>query len=354
MSFSNILRNLRRKNDMTQEELSELLNLTPQAVSRWENGTAVPDTGTVCRLAYLFNVTTDYLLEVDAARMDDKVNEVMMACERMEPEAAAQLLRDTLADYPRHFTLMAGLTNCLYYRIYRGSMGGRNDRAAKKVLDEAIRLAEDLYRRDHGDVYTLLNLYRDAGQLEKGKELLKTLNDYSTVRTEMAIELAEGDEKIQLMKENAYILLSKLSWQVYLLSLESDAFPVAQRIAMLEQMFAASQAIMPDDEPFFYNGQPTHIPWQLAKHYSQAGEADQAIHWLMIMRDAAVKAESFTGGSLKSPALAGLKQKRRGHAWGADWMLDVMGDDYFDNIRSDPRFTEIQEELTRKLAERDA
>ena len=220
-------------------------------------------------------------------------------------------------------------------------------------MREAIRIAEFLYSRGHGDIYMLLHMYRDSGQLEKGRELLDTLSDYGSVRQEMAIELAEGEEKLRLMQENAHILLSKLSWQVYMLSLESDYF-TSQQIAMLEGMFAASRALMPDDVPYLYSSQPTHIPWQLARRYSMAGNTDEAIRRLYVMRDAAIMDESFEGERdfrLGSPAFCGLSLSRRARSWGAAWMLDVMGDDYFDNIRGDARFGAIQEELRRYIGE---
>ncbi len=348
MSFSNILKNLRRKCDMTQEELAEIMELTPQAVSRWENGAAVPDTATVCRLAYLFGVTTDYLLEVDSASMDDKAAEVIASADAASPEDAARMLRDALVDFPCNHDLMSALARCLYYRVARADT--TDDRKSKNAMREAIRIAEFLYSRGHGDVYMLLHMYRDSGQLEKGRELLGTLGDYGTVRQEMAIELAEGGEKLRLMQENAHILLSKLSWQVYTLSLESDYFTSEQQIAMLEGMFAASRALMPDDAPYLYNSQPTHIPWQLARRYSMEGNTDEAIRWLYVMRDAAIMDESFEGERdfrLDSPAFCGLSLNRRARSWGAAWMLDVMGDDYFDNIRDDARFGAIQEELKR-------
>ena len=349
MSFRNILKNLRRQNDMTQEELAEILGLTPQAVSRWENDAAIPDTATVRRLAYLFGVTTDYLLEVDNARMDDKAEEAIKSAREMEPEEAAQFLRDALKEFPLNQKLMSELAFYLYYRIY-GSIPQekKNDKYAKKILDEAIGLSEYLHHHGGSDVYSLLCMYRDAGYMEKGKELLDSLSDYGCVRQEMAIQLATGEEKIRLMQENAHILLSKLSWQIYMLSLESESLTPEQRTTMLECMFAASSILMPDDEAFFYNAQPTHIPWQLARRYSEIGNADEAIHWLEIMRDAAMKAESFEGEHrfrLRSPAFSGLELTRHGGVWGVEWMLDVMNDDYYNNVRSDPRFGKIEEEL---------
>ena len=65
MSFGQIIKKLRREADMTQERLAELLSVSAQAVSRWENDSAMPDVSLLAPLANLFHVTTDYLLHDD-------------------------------------------------------------------------------------------------------------------------------------------------------------------------------------------------------------------------------------------------------------------------------------------------
>ena len=57
MSFGNVIRKLRREAEMTQEELAELLAISPQAVSRWETEAAMPDISLLPRLANIFNVS---------------------------------------------------------------------------------------------------------------------------------------------------------------------------------------------------------------------------------------------------------------------------------------------------------
>lgn len=56
---------LRKKLGWSQEDLAEKMNVSRQAISRWENGTALPDAQNVLQLSKLFNVTTDYLLNDD-------------------------------------------------------------------------------------------------------------------------------------------------------------------------------------------------------------------------------------------------------------------------------------------------
>ncbi len=50
---------------MSQEELAEKLNVSRQAVSRWEMGTAQPDAQNILQLSHLFTVSTDFLLNDD-------------------------------------------------------------------------------------------------------------------------------------------------------------------------------------------------------------------------------------------------------------------------------------------------
>lgn len=56
---------LRKKNGWSQEELAEKMNVSRQAVSKWEGAQTVPDLEKILRLGELFGVTTDFLLKDD-------------------------------------------------------------------------------------------------------------------------------------------------------------------------------------------------------------------------------------------------------------------------------------------------
>ena len=61
---ANIAR-LRREHNMKQDELAEMLDVTPQAVSKWENGASMPDIALLPKLANIFGVTIDDLFGVN-------------------------------------------------------------------------------------------------------------------------------------------------------------------------------------------------------------------------------------------------------------------------------------------------
>ena len=62
MTFGQKLQGLRQRAGMSQDALAERLNVSRQAVSRWERDETMPETDKVVALADLFGVTTDYLL----------------------------------------------------------------------------------------------------------------------------------------------------------------------------------------------------------------------------------------------------------------------------------------------------
>ena len=63
MRFHEKLYSLRKAANMTQSDLAEKLNVSRQAVSRWEMGTAMPDVENLIVLSDLFSVTLDDLLK---------------------------------------------------------------------------------------------------------------------------------------------------------------------------------------------------------------------------------------------------------------------------------------------------
>ena len=66
------IRELRRKNDLTQEKMAEFLGITCQSVSKWETDTTYPDLAMIVPLARLLHVTTDELLGMDAPENDER------------------------------------------------------------------------------------------------------------------------------------------------------------------------------------------------------------------------------------------------------------------------------------------
>lgn len=70
MTFSEKLLRLRKARNMSQEELAERLEVSRQAISRWEMGTAMPDAVNILAISKLFGVTTDYLLYDEMERFE--------------------------------------------------------------------------------------------------------------------------------------------------------------------------------------------------------------------------------------------------------------------------------------------
>ena len=62
LKIGRYIQNLRKAAGLTQKELAEKLNLSFQAVSKWENGDSLPDTGVLLDLCDILNTTADKLL----------------------------------------------------------------------------------------------------------------------------------------------------------------------------------------------------------------------------------------------------------------------------------------------------
>lgn len=66
MIFSEKLQLIRKSKGFTQEELAEKLNVSRQAVAKWESGQVYPDISNLIQISTLFHVTVDYLVKDQA------------------------------------------------------------------------------------------------------------------------------------------------------------------------------------------------------------------------------------------------------------------------------------------------
>lgn len=63
MTLGNKLSKLRKENNITQEQLADMLGVSRQAISKWESDSAYPETEKLLRLGRLYNCSMDYLLK---------------------------------------------------------------------------------------------------------------------------------------------------------------------------------------------------------------------------------------------------------------------------------------------------
>ncbi len=96
------LRELRIKNDMSQEYVAKMIGVSNQAISKWETGKSDPEIGSLIPLADLFHVPVDELLDREKRRLDweDRMTRVFADGDR---NAQLQLLKDAVAEFPGDF-----------------------------------------------------------------------------------------------------------------------------------------------------------------------------------------------------------------------------------------------------------
>ena len=61
----------RKKNNLTQMQLAEKLNITDRAISKWENGKAMPDSSLMLDLCNELKISVNELLSGEIIKMED-------------------------------------------------------------------------------------------------------------------------------------------------------------------------------------------------------------------------------------------------------------------------------------------
>lgn len=81
------LKKLRTENNLSQEKLGEKLGLSRQSISKWEQGNAVPDIENIMKLAKLYNVSVDSILNGEEDKKEEILKEENAPEKSIEPPA---------------------------------------------------------------------------------------------------------------------------------------------------------------------------------------------------------------------------------------------------------------------------
>ena len=170
MVFSEKLQILRKSKGLTQEELAEKLNVSRQAVAKWESAMVFPDIYNIIQISNLMNVSVDYLVkdqeceasptserrtdldELIAFRLEANVNTYAAYMNEVDPtRPASHDFRYESGDYMYHDTYVGGEEFAGEEAIWKGGVSvyamnyiGRvlSDKFSGDFLKEALRAAD--------------------------------------------------------------------------------------------------------------------------------------------------------------------------------------------------------------------
>lgn len=197
VNLGNKIRELRKARNISQEVLAQYLGVSFQAVSKWENETAMPDVALIPAIASFFGVSTDDLFNYNRLEVERRVYAI---CEDAftfrfsDPARSETILREGLKQYPGNDIILNNLLTVLEQdparseetiSICKTLIEGTKD---DEVKYDALRILADTYHR--------------TGQQALVKPTLEQIPEiYFTKLEEMAF-LLEGEDSLDAARRH--------------------------------------------------------------------------------------------------------------------------------------------------------
>lgn len=350
------LRQLRRDRDMTQEELAEVLNVSVQSVSRWENQTCYPDVELIPVIASFFQVPVDRLLGVDQAVVKQRVAEFLdqfqTAISVGDIQACIEIARKGVAEFPGSFVLLNKLMYALFAsgsddadipdweenrKRFDGEITALGERIMKHCPDQQICLEATVRLAFH---------HCEMGRKAQGRAIYETLPSMEYSK-ELQIRWGlEEDERLPAARELIRQGRSALGAGLYDM-IQFRLLSDADLIQVYEKLFALDRLIHDKDHP--QNGQ---LLCGQAQVYARLGMAEQSLNALDAAAEAVRAFDARPAQWSDESLLMGERTHRRTDYETADsrplrqvmaetWMQDTD----FDSIRHTPEFADIIRKL---------
>ena len=201
MTIGNKIKELRKKRGITQEQLAESVGVSFQAVSKWENGIALPDITLAPILASYFGVSMDTLFDFSLAEIEKDARSIARKSVKYReenPEEGRKIIEEGLKKYPGNDTL---LNNLLYLL---------ND--TEEIISTASNLIEKTNSAEvkYDALRFLAYAYKDKGDQESARAAIEQIPEiYFTKLTEAAFVL-EGKPKFEAAEKQKWISFENL------------------------------------------------------------------------------------------------------------------------------------------------
>lgn len=165
------IRELRKKKELTQEELAVKLTISSQAVSKWENGTCYPDMAQIPVLANLFGVSLDELFSYDVTQINAKIDDIIKEANIYywpDRKKSEEILLNALKEYPDNERLLTELME-----LYGGGEL-KDEEKAMSIANQLVSDTKDIFLKCRAK-NVLLELHLGNDRYDEAKKIIETL-----------------------------------------------------------------------------------------------------------------------------------------------------------------------------------
>ena len=362
MSFGQVIKKLRRNADMTQDQLAEMLSISPQAISRWETDTAMPDISFLRPLSNIFGVTADTLLEIDVSRVNESVEgykrRITESYRNHKYQEMLDLARLACKEIPNHLELSGQLAFAL--------TSGENVKKEENI-DEAISLYKLILEKSVDNILrfratsALCRLYAEKKDNKEqalyfAKQLPKGLIQTSS-HLMMQYDLIADDAKNETYRLWIGQYAVALTDTIYLLADPNYKNPqneltVTQRIELLEKSLSIFEIVYGENllsvnREFYEINRVIGGLYLLEKQYEAAlDKLEKAVEY-------AIAFDAYKDGdSYSSFMMFGISADEH-HLWDkgavADMLERITKQSRYDVLRESERYKGIVSKLSNAL-----
>ncbi len=358
LNIGETIKKLRKEREITQEEFAEVLGVSCQSVSRWENNSCYPDIELIPTIAAFFDISTDKLMGVDDVAekkaVDQYLNDFQAAISIGNIDECIRVARAGVAEFPNNYALL----NKLMYALF---VAGSDDADISdwkenqiKYDAEIVALGERIikYCSDTDIKYEVTDRlafhHCEMGRKAIGRSIYETLPSIYNCR-EMAIRWALTEEEaLPYTREyifKAYGVLSNGLWRLMKLVSDEDA------IKVIEKMYDLDHFIYDDAFPNVTMWR-TKGPFLYAKYCMRLNRYDEAIEQLKLSAQMAIEFDNRPDELKTTSFLIGEKIRKKTDFETADSrpLREILRDSWlaekeFDVIRNTDEFKAILKKL---------
>ncbi|WP_160672557.1 helix-turn-helix transcriptional regulator [Clostridium sp. C8-1-8] len=179
MRIGEIIRNCRKKENLTQEQVANYLSITTPAVNKWENGISYPDITLLSPLARILKVDVNTLLAFNEELTEAEVNkfgrDVSEMVSKEGYEKAFEMGSDLIKQYSNCDELILRVASMLRLFLVSQQIDNK-DKYEEKIIAwiELVASGNNEKTATMAKI-SLVAIYRDREEYEKAEEILRKL-----------------------------------------------------------------------------------------------------------------------------------------------------------------------------------